>query len=44
MLNKTLQETARDEFLLQLMEFIINGFPEKIEKFPNHLHRFLSLW
>ena len=40
MLNEIQQEIAKDPFLLLLMEFIMNGFPQKIEKFPNHLHRF----
>ena len=40
MLNEIQQETATDQFLLQLMEFIMNGFPQKIEKFLSHLHGF----
>ena len=38
MLNEIWQETAKDQFLLQLLEFIMNGFPQK--KFPSHLHIF----
>ena len=40
MLNEMQQETSKDQFILQLMEFITNRFPQKIEKFLNHLHRF----